>query len=237
MVDNKPKTNLKYPRNMMKTVKPILALSAITLMSVSVASASLGTINDFTAGGVDHSGKTDVATAGDGTVLGLTAQQRYSNPPVSNIGTTFYAGTGQNNGLGSSLFQGSTWNFDFYVKPGTAGYTYNLSYGLIGNATHSFNPLADGDASGYAAGTYQDSQNLLFGNFGGAANSFGSFDPNADATYEFILEALDNAGATVASSRILVQVGKGSSVPDGGTSVALLGMALTAGAALRRKLA
>ncbi|HEU5125281.1 MAG TPA: VPDSG-CTERM sorting domain-containing protein [Verrucomicrobiae bacterium] len=206
-------------------------------MSVSVASATLGTISDFTAGGVDHSGKTDVSTAGDGTVLGLSAQQRYFNPPISNVGTTFFAGTGQNNGLGGSSFQGALWNFDFYVKPGTAGYTYNLSYGLLGNATHSFNPLDDADATGFAAGTYQDSQNLLFSNFGGAANSFGSFDPSADATYEFILEALDSAGATVASSRIVVQVGKGSSVPDGGTSVALLGMALTAGAALRRKLA
>jgi hypothetical protein len=165
-----------------------------------------------------------------------------------NAGTqTFFATAGQNagdlahpttTGVSPYKFMGSTWNFDFYIKPGTAAYSYTLSYGIVGGTVYSFNPLADVDAAGYTAGTYQDSQNLLFPTFGGAANGFAAlFDPNANETYEFTLTAT-GTGGVAAQSHIFVQVGTGSaSVPDGGSTCMLLGMALTAGAALRRKLA
>jgi VPDSG-CTERM motif len=198
---------------------------------------TFGPLPALTAGGSINQ-SVAISTA-PGLTIGLTAQQRYFNPLVTNNGAgTFFAGTGQNNGGpgSSSAFQGSLWNFDFFIG-GTniAGYTFTLSYGLVGAQIYSFNPLLDLDAP--VGGTFQDSQNLLFSNFGGAPNAFaGLFDPNANADYEFTLTARNLAGGIAATSDIIVHVGSGSAVPDTGSTLLMLTGALAGLTLLRRRM-
>ena len=230
----------------------ILCLTSVALVTVSSVSGitydQFQTLPEFTAGGTPA---VPAAITSDGTVtLALKAQQRYSNPALANDGAgTYFATPGQNFGDADptppnpSIFEGATWNFDFFIgadsQPTYELYTYSLSYGLSGGTVYSFDPTTDIDALGAFLGTgfVQDSQNLLFGTFGGAANSFaGTFDPNANATYDFLLTATEKSSGKVISSGITVQVGTGSPVPDGGSTLALAGLALGGIATLRRKL-
>jgi hypothetical protein len=231
------------------SMKHLLSISA-GLFCAAIASAqptmeSYGSIAGFIAG-TSPTVHSDVSiSSGSGLTLGMTAQQRFFNPALTNDGAgTFYATTGQNNGLGTSSFQGATWNFDFYIGTTTpTAYTFELTYGLAGGTVFSFNPLADGDAfslAKYGPNNWQDSQNLLFSNFGGAPNLFspgsgGTFNPNANATYDFLLTAKDVSGAVVEQAGIRVQVGTGSPVPDAGSTCLMLGAALLGFAGIRRK--
>ena len=226
--------------------KNLLALAAISFVTASIAFAATSAVYDtfgvqpgFTAGGTPT---VPAAISSDGVItLALKAQQRYMNPALTNNGAgTYFATTGQNDGLGPSpKAQASTWNFDFYINPGNSGsaaYTYSLSYGLVGGTTYSFNPLLDTDAIAQAAttGAYQDSQNLLFPGFGTnplAANGFTTFNPNANGTYHFELTATNRQTQAVTTSAINVKV---NSVPDGGSMVALLGGSLLGLGGFRR---
>lgn len=229
---------------MLKLRQPILTL-ALSLASLLVVSATtsaapvydvFGPLPALQAGGSINQ-NVAIANSVSGLTLGLTAQQRYFNPALTNNGAgTFFAGTGQNNGLGSSAYQGALWNFNFYIQNTSMNvYTYTLFYGQVGGPTYSFNPALDTDAYAFA-GSLQDSQNLLFSNFGGAPNAFsGTFDPNANADYQFLLQAFDINGTVVAQSGIVVRVGTGN-VPEGGSTLALLSLALGGAAFFRRKL-
>lgn len=221
----------------MKTIKPILALSAITLMSSSAVFAlqaplgthgSLSSPNAFGGSGIPQN---DVmySTYNNDLTLALSAHERYVGPLLSDNNGTFYSHTGES-APGLSL-----WNFNFYIDANSlASYSFKLTYGTD-SSSFSINPIsAIGDNEPHGSlTTAGNSENLGF--------AFGipiSFNPNVADKYYFLLEAFSSTDANqvspLAQTAINVDV---SSVPDGGTSVALLGMALTVGAALRRKLA
>jgi len=227
----------------MKTVKPILALGAITLMSVSVASAApvtpVGNTEDLPFGYFSGSATTLGATVtrNGGLTLALSAQIR-GGETLANSGGVYSAPTGAD-GSGNAL-----WNFQFHIDNGSGSlndYTYSLSYGKDASSLVSFDPLAITDNGGPVGVGNSENLGFTFGSpFDPADGLLGAaigFDPNADATYSFLLQAFDGNQNLVSKVAINVKAGRGGSVPDGGTSVALLGMALTAGAALRRKLA
>lgn len=162
--------------------------------------------------------------------LGLAAQQRYSNPPLANNGAgTFYATPGENYGSPAtpttpgtpSNYQGATWNFDFYFDATGGSYTYKLLYGTDASSLITIDPALIGDNGATPNSGGQNSENLLFGNFGGVGNTL-AFDPNASAIYSFELEAFDSSGALIGTTAINVNVG---AVPDTGNTVCLLGLA------------
>lgn len=232
------------------TITKLTVAGIACIMSASVSFATpiydtFGNLPGATFGGTGNPTDPVAITTGGGITLGLAAQQRYFNAPLTSSAGTYYATTGQNagdlahpttTGVSPYKYLGSTWNFDFYIGgTGIGAYTYSISYGLAGGTVYSFNPAADADASS-VSGILQDSQNLLFGNFGGAANGFaGLFDPNADATYDFLLTATPVTGGQKLQSGITVVVGKGSTVPDSASTLALMGMAFAGIAGLRRK--
>lgn len=149
-------------------------------------------------------------TSGQTITLDLTAHGRYANPDPSNNGAgTFFASPGGDVLDGMPGY--AKWNFGFETNStGTlpSGYTFSL---LLNNSPY-FIPLPIG---------YDDSWNLGMGFLYG-----GGFNPNANATYNIALVAHNAAGATVATVAIDVQVGQGASVPDSGSTVALLGLGL-----------
>lgn len=231
------------------TLKRIFGLTVIGLFTSSVALAipvydTFGPLPALTAGGTTEKNAAISTGLNGALTLGLSAQQRYSNPPLTDDGEgTFFAGTGQNNGLSGSHPQGALWNFDFYINnTSTTKLTYSIAYGLVGGTVYTFDPTP-----WYSDQSFQDSQNLMFSNFGffGPANGFASsFDPNANADYEFLLTATDKQNNVVAASGINVRVGTGSSlldpgspVPDTGSTCMMLGFAFAGIASLRRKFA
>lgn len=168
-----------------------------------------------------------------GTItLGLTAHQRYSNPPLTNDGAgTFYADPGMNDGLVSSS-QGALWNFGWYIAgDNLSSYSYEMLYdtdagiGTDESALASFNPDA---FFGLVYGGKHGSQNLIFSLFGN------SFDPMAEGEYSFVLRALRN-GDEAGRVAINVVVGQPFTVPTPGVA-ALFGIGLlSAGFARRRR--
>jgi protein with PEP-CTERM/exosortase system signal len=231
--------------------KQILTLS-LGLLSASMAMAaptytSFAPLPALIAGNTPAKDVAITTSVSGGLTLGLSVQQRISNAaPTDDNAGTFFVGTGSNFGnpalpAGPSIYQGSTWNFDFYIGGQSVGaYIYELSYGLAGGTVYTFNPTLDVDAITFfgTTGAYQDSQNLMFSNFGTVPNAFaGSFDPNADATYELLLKAtpIASTGGAVVQSGITVVVGRGSAVPDAGSTLALMGAAFVGIAGLRRK--
>jgi hypothetical protein len=139
---------------------------------------------------------------------------------------TYYATPGQNNGLGSSSYQGATWNFDFYFNATGGSYTYQLLFGTDALSLVSINPALVGDNGSTPNTGGQNSENLLFPAWGTLSSYqlnglYSTFDPNANAVYSFELEALNSDGTVVATTAINVDVG---TVPDAGSTVMLLGL-------------
>jgi hypothetical protein len=104
-----------------------------------------------------------------------------------------------------------------------------LLYGLQGGTQYSFDPAAVGDNKGtpLIANGGQNSDNLMFPDFGGAANGMtGLYDPNAPGLYYFELEVFgDVAGA--AGPQLLKTVAINvnvASAPDAGSTALLLGL-------------
>lgn len=191
---------------------------------------------------------TTITVGNDVITLGLAATQRYSNPPLSNDGAgTYFATPGLNDGLvsGSPHALAATWNFDYYfdVKSGNpqtpTPYTFKLFMGTDASSLSSIDPSFVGDNSSTPNSGGQNSENLSFLGFGTISPPifqvnplFGSFDPNANADYNFVLEAFDAAGAPLGESAIVVRV---ASAPDNGSTVALLGLAIGGLGMVRRK--
>ena len=225
---------------------------AASTMAVGVTPAgTFGSLPGATFGGSGNPNNavmvTTINSGGNTITLGLAAQQRYFNPAVGNDGAgTYFATPGQNNGLGSSSYQGAKWNFDYYIDgigANTAGYSFKLFVGQdTTNPTGYFNPLHVGDNQTTPNGGGQNSENLLFLGFGtpavGELNPlFSSFDPNANADYSFVLAAYDSAGGEIGRSAMVVRVGTGTAAPDAGSTSLLLSSALAGLALVRRKLA
>jgi hypothetical protein len=248
---------------MKKTLSILLSCSLLALAktasadSVTPSYGVFGNLDGATFGGTgiptDPTAITSIAD-GDVTVtLGLTAHARYSNPALTNDGAgTFFAQAGANDGNGGPG-TAALWNFAFYIDVANASiadYSFKLLY--------DFNPATGTDESlmgswdltetasllGYRS-QYQDSENATFSflatdGFGGVitAPAFGSFDPNAAGEYSFKLVAspIDGGqfadGSTSHFSAINVQVG---TVPDGGSTLVLLGLALAGVGYFRRR--
>jgi hypothetical protein len=236
---------------MIHSMKSLLCFSAIGLFTSALAFASptfdtFGALPAATFGGSGNPNAAVAITTSGSLTLGLAAQQRYFNPALTNDGAgTFFATAGQNDGLAGKS-QGALWNFDYYINNTTTAeadpFTYTLEYGRVGGTVYSLNPLGiadNGTVSGFGG---QNSQNLSFPFYGTLAgfqfNNFalsGDFDPAVNAVYQFDLIAKDANLTEQARVGILVNVSGGSSVPDGGSSCLLVGVALLGLVGFRRK--
>jgi hypothetical protein len=208
------------------------------------AYTTFGTLAGATFGGTgipnDAVAITTIGGAG-GFTMGLTATQRYVGPNLANDGAgTFYANPGSGTPPGSS-FDGSFWNFDYYVSGDTQGYNFELFYDVDPGAGTDYGIVSAG-GGGAAKVTTQDSQNLMFNlrqsSFEyatGFTAPTGTFNPNVDGEYNFALVAYSAAtGLEVGRSSINVIVGQPAAVPEPAT-IALFGLGLLGVAATRRK--
>lgn len=167
----------------------------------------------------------------NGVELGLRAKERFG-PVLSAVNNTYSAAPGISTGTAA------TWNFEFAanvdvngggsqnlgnvtivisidIDPGI-GTTFFSSdiFALFGdNAVGDNSTLPDGGTPTSDPGVFgplnvaQNSQNLGFG-----APPF--FDPFADATFDFRLEAFDEQDTLLAQTDIRVIVGQGAPVPE-----------------------
>jgi hypothetical protein len=204
------------------------AASAFATPTTTPAYTTFGPLNGANFGGSGN--PTDpvaITTINDGNntiTLGLAAQGRYSNPPLSSAGGVYEATTGANNGLtspGHAL--GATWNFDFYFDTTGGSYTYKLTYGLVGGSLLTIDPAAIGDNKPTPNKGGQNSQDLLFSDFGGVSNGL-LFDPNAAGIYVFELQAFNAAGGPVGNADIINVAVR--SVPDASSTAGLLGLGI-----------
>ena len=224
-----------------------LAVAAFAVSSFVVQAApapqytTFGTLAGATFGGTGIPNDAVAITTIGGFTMGLTATQRYVGPNLVNDGAgTFYANPGSGTPAGSA-FDGSFWNFDYYVSGNTLGYNFKLFYDVDPSAGTDYGIVSAG-GGGAAQVTTQDSQNLMF-NLGQSSFEYataftpptGTFDPNADGQYNFSLVAYSAAtGAEVGRNSINVIVGQPSAVPEPAT-IALFGLGLLGVAATRRK--
>jgi hypothetical protein len=207
----------------------ILLTSGIAAFAAPVTPTftSVGSIPGATWGGTGNP-DTDVTItsftdgSGNTVTLGLQAQQRYGNDPVQYVGNGTYAAlTGQNNGFLGSTHQGSTWNFDFYFDSTGGNYTYKLLYGTDAATLLTINPALVSDNGATPNHGGQNSQNLLFPDFGGVNNGL-VFNPLATGVYSFELEALLD-GRVVNSVAINVDI---TSAPDATSTATLMGLGI-----------
>jgi hypothetical protein len=176
--------------------------------------------------------------------LGLTAHQRFFNPPLSHDGAgTFTAGAGTSFSPGG--LEGALWNFAFFV--GVEGATIedlvNDGYSFI--LSFNFDPSDAVDAGtilldGATGSVVQGSQNLLFsflsdGVPGLVFPPLGSFDPTIGGLYSFSLTALNTSGNTQVDPVVAGIDVRVVAVPVP-ASLLLFGFGLlAAGAAFRRR--
>ncbi len=188
--------------------------------------------------------------------LGLSATQRFFNPALANDGAgTFFAGAGSNfgdpnnpGGPGPSSFEGSTWNFNFFVgidNSGNSGEPETTSNFEI-TLNYDFDPAVgngglgawDLDASFPGSTEVEQSQNLLFSFLTAGVPgfvvppTFTPYDPNIGGTYEFILSLNEiGSGDLLAKAAIDVVV---TAIPEPGT-LALFGIGLAGLGVMRRR--
>lgn len=181
-----------------------------------------------------------ISTWTDGTVtitLGLTATERFANPPVTDDGAGTYTALAGSDG-GNAM-----WNFDYYIEVVGASYS-DYDFRLL----YDFDPTAGNDdtthgmlylpgsliTGGFAA--RQGSENLAFAYLDTATPpyvtppSYPSFSPTAVGEYTFALQVY-GAGGTTPLDTVAIRV-NAAPVPEPAT-VTVLGMGLGA-LALRR---
>ncbi|MEX2670949.1 MAG: hypothetical protein WD294_02440 [Phycisphaeraceae bacterium] len=201
--------------------------------SLSPTFDTFGPLPDATFGGtgipndsVAISTTTD-AFFGSTVTLGLTAHQRYDNPPLTNDGAgTFTALPGSSTPPGSS--EGALWNFAYYIEIADAlqapisAYTFELLYDFDPgeNTPESELGRISFDLVGFeqqGGALLEDSQNLMFGFLaddslpGVDPPAYAAFDPDAAGEYSFGLRAyfdptLEGTGDLVAESSTQVNV-------------------------------
>lgn len=239
----------------MKKILIFAILAAIAQTSRASLSYDQNITAIFGGGNPDSGWTTD---SGSGITLGLRAKG-YDSGDTSNVNGTYSFATGF---APSHPTTRATWNWEFSINSGTAllptydyfvgidtdpsaGISYNIvdpftywtdnSYGDSSTANGagieaSPNTQANSDILAAANHIAQQSQNLVFA--GG--------DPTVDGTYNYELYAVAKGtgvnGTRLADSTITVVVGRGgASVPDSGSTIALLGVAFAGIGALRRK--
>lgn len=217
---------------------------ALGLSAVSPAMAGLVPMPGATFGGAgipnDAVAVTEYSQSWVGITLGLTAHQRYSNPPLANNDVdTFYALPGTGTDLAHATPGYAQWNFAFHVGFAPASIGADLWYGL-GNSIslyYDLNPAVGSGATtggvipvaAFTGGVFQNSWNL-----GMPFLSGGTFDPSATGEYEFRL-VVNESGNPVAAAAIKVVVANPSAVPDGSSTLILSGLALIAMTAVKRR--
>ncbi|RMD87313.1 MAG: PEP-CTERM sorting domain-containing protein [Alphaproteobacteria bacterium] len=192
----------------------------------------------------------EITTPSQSTVsvtLGLTATERFANPPVGNDGAgTFFAGTGANfGGPGDpSSLLGAKWNFGYFI--GLTGGTFaDIADILAFDLRYDTSPdgldfgvwdlSASIAALGLGSGSvFEDSQNLLFSFLNTGVPGFitppaSAFDAGAAGTYSFELLATDANGNRVGLSAIDVRT-----VPEPASALPML-FGILSLAALRRR--
>lgn len=165
--------------------------------AASVTCGSFGTLAGATFGGSGIPND-DVCIgtfldSGNTITLGLTATERFSNPPLTddNAGT-FYGVTGGDVANGQPTYARD--NFDFYLSQTGGSYCYTLLYDLnpaAGTPEAGLGSFNFGCGSG--AGTVQDSWNQGFAFLAGAPG--GPFNPNVAGEYSYVLSFTNQLGA------------------------------------------
>ncbi len=218
-------------------------LAAGSIASAVPAYDTFGSLPGATFGGTGiPNDKVAITTVTDGAntiKIGLTAFQRYSNPPLTDSGAgVFTAGAGVNDGLnpGDPKPLGTTWGMGYYVEITGGGKLGDYDIRLL----YDFDPgvgTAESDL-GYwnFSATYpgnallQDSQNLYFAFWNSTIlpyiddPTYPSFDANAAGEYNLVVSVKSKAGAELGRSAIDVNV---VGVPDFGSTAALLVMGLS----------
>jgi hypothetical protein len=175
---------------------------------------------------------TTLAVNGGTLTLGLTAHQRFANPAVASNGAGVFTAVSGGDVLNSAPAL-ARWNVGLYAAfdgtQGLAGHTIQYFYDTdpaVGN-----NVL-----TAFPGGLGQDSTNLGFGFYTGAAATNGiNFNPNVAGEYSFALVVRNATGAEVGRSAINVNVRTPGTVPDGGVTAVLLGFSMLGVAGLKRK--
>lgn len=206
---------------------------------------TFGTLSGATFGGTGIPNDAVAITTIGNVTLGLTAHQRYANPPVGNNGAgDFYAVPGGDVYSSPPQPGYARWNFGWYVhNPGSTWYTVELRY--------DFDPGTGTDEANHGVfrqligqGTYQDSWNLGMAFLATPAiwltgsvtpPTHGSFNPNVNGEYTIALILRNLQNAELGRAAIRVNVGQVARVPDGGVTGALLLMGVLGLASLRRQ--
>jgi len=224
---------------------PALALMGLLAMPTGADAAPV-TPNFQTFGDLNVPAQADVTFGGDGIptdpsaftnlqgnngdtlTLGITAHQRFANPPLGNDGAgTFTAQAGANDGTPGNPGTQSTWNFAWFAElvPGAGStstlsdYEVTLFYDLDPGVSTDKSNLGKWDLGTTLANSeelfgfqlpetlFQTSQNATFGflatddaTVGVTAPSFTAFDPFAVGEYSFAL------GSTLGEVAINVNV-------------------------------
>ncbi len=214
------------------------AVGALTLTAAPITPTytTFGSLTGATFGG---SGIPNDAVAittydtGSGIVtLGLTAHQRFSNPPVANNGAgTFFAVRGGDIYTPAPHTQPTwaRWNFGLYVQNNTSSpYLLDLLYDFDPGAGTEESALGKVSGGILPTVTAQDSWNLGMSFLAGVPPivgitppTYSPFNPNVPGEYSFALILKNASGAELARSAILVKV-----VPEGGVTAGLLGLGL-----------
>lgn len=212
----------------MKTSLTIACLLSSGLVAMATSTTSFGTLSGATWGGsgIDNNNAeitvitvSDPFTQGDTITLGLEANPRLTPGILANDGAgTYFTAPGSSAGHPTW----ASWNMGFYIGSAPnntlSRYNFTLTYGLQGGPSFTFDPMTIGDNTG-APNSAQNSENL---GFSFLSVPIGGFNPNASGTYNFTLNAY--LGTTLlGSDSAKVVVGNG--VPDGGSTVAMLGFA------------
>jgi hypothetical protein len=239
-------------RYFMKTscLRSILGSTLVAVMGVSAAPivptyTTFGLLTGATFSGTGIPNHAVAITTIGGVTLGLTAHQRYTNPPVLNNGAgIFYAVAGADIYSSPSQPTYARWNFGWYFdnpSPTLTLYVLELLY--------DFDPATGTDESQLGKfsallppGKYEDSWNLgmPFLSVPAITNtpvvvsvsppSYPSFNPAASGEYSFALILKDLDGNELGRSAILVRV-----VPDTGAGAVLLAVSMAGLAWLRRR--
>ncbi|MCC6795736.1 MAG: PEP-CTERM sorting domain-containing protein [Candidatus Hydrogenedentes bacterium] len=225
----------------------LLASGGVSATPITPTYDSFGALPAATFGGSGiPNDAVAISTWTDGTVtitLGLTATERYANPPVTDDGAGTYTALAGSDG-GNAM-----WNFDYYIDI-VGGQFDDFQFELL----YDFDPAAGADSAdlgvldfnaaivaAFGAGALsavsnlQGSENLAFGYLDTPSAfindpTYGPFSPTAYGEYSFALNVYD--GATLLDT-VAINVNT-VPVPEPAT-MTMLGMGLGAFALTRMR--